>query len=131
MSFYKNIWGTGEIGEGSHLGSFLDIGGTIGKNCTISSFCFIPPGVELEDHVFLGPRVTFTNDKYPPSHGVHWMKTLVKKGASIGACVTVLPGVTIGEGAKIGAGALVTKDVPAGETWIGVPAHPLTKKEKV
>lgn len=97
----------------------------IGRRVSIQAFCYLPNGVILEDDVFLGPRVTFLNDKYPPSSV--WSSTVVKKGASIGGAATILPGVVIGEGARIGAGAVVTKDVPAGETWAGNPAKPLLR----
>jgi len=129
------------IGEGTKLWheEYSNIGAcTIGKNCIIHShvwiadrviignnvrveaFAFIPEGVTIEDNVFIGPRVTFTNDKHPPSK--NWQKTLVKVGASLGACVTVLPGVTIGREAVIGAGSLVTKDIPDKVVAYGVPA---------
>lgn len=88
----------------------------------IEPFAFIPDGVEIEDDVFIGPHVCFTNDKFPPSHGKGWVKTLVKRGASIGAGAIILPGLTIGGKAKIGAGSVVTKDIPAGEVWYGNPA---------
>jgi len=122
---YQNIYES-EIGEGTRLGAYVEIGrAKIGKNCSIQAFCFICEGVTLEDNVFIGPRVTFTNDKRPPSHGKHWAKTLVKEGASIGAGAIILPGVTIGKNAIIGAGSVVTKNVPAGETWVGNPAKKL------
>ena len=93
----------------------------IGDKVKIQAFSFICDGVELEDNVFIGPHVCFTNDKHPPSS--EWSKTLVKKGAKIGANSTILPGVTIGENAMIGAGSVVTKSVPDGEVWVGNPAH--------
>lgn len=105
----------------SHVWIGKDV--SIGEDCLIQAFCFIPDWVTIEDGVFLGPRVTFTNDKRPPSYGKHWIATLVRKGASIGAAATILPGVTIGEKAVIGAGAVVTKNVPDGETWVGNPAR--------
>lgn len=115
----------------------------IGQNCNICSHCFIEndvkignnvtikcgvqiwDGIELEDNVMIGANVSFTNDKYPRSHNNYWtlMQTRVCKGATIGAGATLLPGLTIGEGAMIGAGSVVTKDVPAGELWIGNPAR--------
>jgi len=95
---------------------------SIGDRCRIQAFSFIPEGVTIEDDVFIGPHVCFTNDKLPPSYGKHWGKIVVKKGASIGANCTILPNVTIGEGALIGAGSVVTKDVPPGEIWVGNPA---------
>lgn len=91
----------------------------IGNNCKIQAFAFIPNGVTIEDNVFIGPHVCFTNDKHPKAQGDWELKnTVVKKGASIGANATILPGITIGENAMIGAGSVVTKDVPGGKTWI-------------
>jgi UDP-2-acetamido-3-amino-2,3-dideoxy-glucuronate N-acetyltransferase len=115
------------IGNECTVHGFVWIGNnvTIGDRCLIQAYAFIPEGVTIEDDVFIGPQVCFTNDKRPPSYGDHWAKTVVKKGAAIGANATILPGVTIGEGATIGAGAVVTKDVPAGETWVGNPARPM------
>ena len=94
----------------------------IGDNCKIQSGVFIPNGVTIGDDVFIGPNVTFTNDKYPPSG--NWSKTIVDTYVSIGAGATILPGITIGEGAKVGAGSVVTKDIPKNEIWIGNPAIP-------
>ena len=96
----------------------------IGNGCKIQAFSFIPPGVTIGDSVFIGPHVCFTNDKHPPSGGKGWSETVVEDNVSIGANSTILPGIRIGEGAKIGAGSVVTKDVPPGETWVGNPARP-------
>ena len=118
-------------------------GSKIGSNCNICSHCFIEndvsignnvvikcgvqlwDGIEIEDDVFVGSNVTFTNDKSPKAKNKNWtlMKTIVKKGATIGAGSTILPGLTIGENAFIGAGSVVTRDIPAGELWIGNPAR--------
>ena len=118
-------------------------GAKIGEDCNICSHCFIEndvvignrvtvkcgvqlwDGVIIEDNVFIGPNVTFTNDKYPSSKNVGWQleKTIVRKGASIGAGAVVLCGIEIGEKAMIGAGSLVTRNVPAGELWMGNPAR--------
>jgi len=126
---YINLWGNAKIGDGTKIGSFVDIGGTVGRNCKIQSFAFIPEMVTIEDNCFIGPRVTFTNDKNPPSGGKDWAPTLVKSGARICADVTILPGVTIGENAFIGAGSLITESVPAGEVWYGSPATFIRKCE--
>jgi acetyltransferase-like isoleucine patch superfamily enzyme len=95
----------------------------IGDRCKIEAFAFIPEGVTLEDDVFIGPHVCFTNDKHPPSTKENWLKTKVRKGVSIEANATILPGITIGIGAVVGAGAVVTKSVLAHQIWIGNPAH--------
>lgn len=96
----------------------------IGNNVTIKSGVQIWDGITLEDDVFIGPNVTFTNDKMPRSkqYPLQWPKTVIKKGASIGANATILPGITVGENAMIGAGSVVTKDIPANEVWVGNPA---------
>lgn len=88
----------------------------IGHRCRVQAFCFIPTGVTIGDDVFLGPGVTFTNDKHPPS--VDWAETIVGDGVSIGANATILP-VTIGRGATVGAGAVVVHNVPPGATVVG------------
>lgn len=97
----------------------------VGNNVTVKSGVQLWDGVAVEDNVCIGPNVTFTNDKYPRSKNSDWklLKTVVKKGAAIGANSTILAGVTIGAGAMIGAGSVVTKDVPAGELWLGNPAR--------
>lgn len=125
----SNIHPESAIGDECKIHSHVWIGKEvkIGNRCKIEAFTFIPDGVTIEDDVFLGPRVTFTNDKYPPSHGEGWSKTLVKAGASIGASATILPGVTIGKGAVVGAGAVVTKNVEDGTTVVGIPARPISK----
>lgn len=101
----------------------------VGNNVTVKSGVQLWDGIIVEDNVFIGPNATFTNDIFPRSKNANWelQKTIIKKGASIGANATIICGVTIGESAMIGAGSVVTKDVPAGEVWVGNPAHFLRK----
>jgi UDP-2-acetamido-3-amino-2,3-dideoxy-glucuronate N-acetyltransferase len=110
------------IGERCTVHSHVWIGNNVvvGDDCKIQAFSFLPDGVELGDHVFIGPRVTFTNDKYPPSP--EWRPTVVGDWVSIGAGAVILPGIKIGAHAMIGAGAVVTKDVPIGAVVVGNPA---------
>jgi len=133
-----NLYGC-EIGDDTKIGAFVEIqkGAKIGKKCRISSHSFICEGVALEDGVFIGHNVTFINDKYPrsvTSDGTmtsekDWIlqRTIVKKGASIGSSATILCGVTIGKNAIVGAGAVVTKDVPDNTVVAGVPAKIVRK----
>jgi acetyltransferase-like isoleucine patch superfamily enzyme len=135
---------TESIGNGTKIWQFVVIlpGARIGENCNICSHCFIEndvligdnvtikngvqiwDGVVIEDRVFIGPNVTFTNDRYPRSkqYPEIFEKTFIRKGASIGANSTILCGITVGEFALIGAGSVVTKDVPAYTIWFGNPA---------
>ena len=103
---------------------FIENDVMIGDNVTIKPGVQIWDGVTLEDNVFVGPNVTFTNDLMPRSkvYPEKFEKTVVKKGASIGANATIIAGNTIGENALIGAGSVVTKDIPANEVWVGNPA---------
>jgi len=119
-----NIFGC-EIGDNSFVGPFVEItrGVIIGKNCKIESHSFICDSATLEDDVFIGRGVMFTNDLYPTTlRHVIYLKTLVKKGASIGSSSTILGGVTIGEMAIVGAASVVTKDVPPFSIVAGNPA---------
>lgn len=126
-----NLYGC-EIGDGTKIASFVEIGKNvkIGKNCKIEAFAFIPEGVVLEDDVFIGPHVCFTNDRYPKvSKGKSWdiVKTVVKINASIGANATVICGITIGQDSTVAAGSVVTKDVPPKTLVIGNPAKIVNK----
>lgn len=115
-----------KIGKNCKIDAFVYIeeGVIIGDNCKVRPFVFIPTGVIIENDVFVGPNVTFTNDKYPKAKG-DWalLKTTVKSGVSLGANCVVLPGVTIGREALVGAGAVVTKDVPDRAIVAGNPAR--------
>ena len=121
-----------EIGDNCKIHSHVWIGDgvKIGNNVKIQAFCFIPSGVIIEDDAFIGPRVTMTNDKYPPANDSSaWLETRVCKGASIGAGAVLLPGITIGEGSRIGAGSVVTRDVPPGVVACGNPARIMAGKK--
>jgi len=115
-----------KIGKNCKIESFVYIEGgvVIGDNCKIKPFVFIPTGVTIESDVFIGPNVAFTNDKYPRARG-DWklLQTRVKRGASIGANSVILPGVTIGEKALVGAGSVITSDVPDNAVLAGNPAQ--------
>lgn len=121
------ILGGARVGADCNLNchTFVEGGARIGDRVTLKSGVYVWDGVELADDVFCGPNATFTNDKQPRSRHrpAEFARTLVGKGASIGAGAVILPGITIGEGAVIGAGAVVTKDVPAGATVVGNPAR--------
>lgn len=120
-----------QIGENCNICShcFIENDVVIGNNVTVKCGVQVWDGITLEDDVMVGSNVTFTNDMYPKSKNEDWklLRTKVCKGASIGAGAVILPGLTIGEGAMIGAGSVVTKDVPAGELWIGNPARFMRK----
>jgi UDP-2-acetamido-3-amino-2,3-dideoxy-glucuronate N-acetyltransferase len=119
-----------KIGRNCKIESFVYVeeGVIVGDDCKIKPHVYIPSGVIIEDQVFLGPNVTFTNDKYPHVRG-DWklLKTIVGHGASIGGHTVILPGVRIGKKATVGAGSVVTRDVPEGATVCGNPARPLVK----
>jgi acetyltransferase-like isoleucine patch superfamily enzyme len=130
---FVNLYGC-SIDDNTKIGTFVEIqkNASIGKNCKISSHTFICEGVHIEDNVFVGHNVTFINDKHPRSVNEdgtmqsesNWevIETFVKKGASIGSSSTILCGITIGENAIVGAGAVVTKNVPPNTIVAGVPA---------
>jgi UDP-2-acetamido-3-amino-2,3-dideoxy-glucuronate N-acetyltransferase len=120
-----NLYGC-KIGNNTKIDAFVYIeeAVVIGNNCKIRPFAFIPTGVTIGDNVFVAPNVTFTNDKYPRAHG-DWnlLKTVVRPYASIGAGSVINPGVTIGKNALIGAGSVVTKDIPDNAIAYGNPAR--------
>ncbi|MGA1999911.1 MAG: acyltransferase [Terriglobales bacterium] len=132
LSSFINLYGC-EIGDNTKIGAFVEIQkkATVGRNCKISSHTFVCEGVTIEDDVFVGHSVTFINDSYPRATAggqlqteADWKveTTVVKKGASIGSGSTILSRVTIGEKAIVGAGSVVTKDVPANAIVAGNPA---------
>lgn len=137
---FTNLYGC-EIGDDTKIGTFVEIqkNARIGQRCKISSHTFICEGVIIEDEVFVGHNVTFINDRFPRAtngNGTlqseadwHCVRTLVKRGASIGSGATLLCGVTVGEGAMIGAGSVVTKDVPPNAIVAGNPARVLTRQK--
>ena len=138
LACYINAYGC-RIGDDTKIGAFVEIqkGAVIGARCKVSSHTFICEGVTLEDGVFVGHGVMFTNDKIPRATAPDgtlqteedWtvIPTTVCAGASIGSGATLLCGVTVGIGAIVGAGSVVTHDVPAGEVWCGNPARFLKK----
>lgn len=138
---FVNAYGC-SIDDGSKVGSFVEIqkGSTIGKDCKISSHTFICEGVHIADKVFVGHNVTFINDKYPratneddsPQTDADWIciETYVEEGASIGSSVTILCGVRIGKRAIVGAGSVVTKDVPENSVVAGNPAKIIKYKNQ-
>jgi acetyltransferase-like isoleucine patch superfamily enzyme len=136
LSKFINLYGC-EVGDDSKIGAFVEIqkNAKVGKNCKISSHSFVCEGVVIEDNVFIGHGVTFINDPYPRATTedgtlqteADWKveATVIKKGASIGSGATILCNVTIGEHAIVGAGSVVTKDVPAHAIVAGNPARML------
>jgi len=136
LSKFINLYGC-EIGDNTKIGAFVEIqkNARVGKNCKISSHTFICEGVTIEDNAFIGHSVTFVNDSYPRATAFggqlqtekDWKveKTLVKRGVSIGSGSTILSNLVIGENAIVGAGSVVTKDVPANTIVAGNPAKVL------
>jgi acetyltransferase-like isoleucine patch superfamily enzyme len=135
---FVNLYGC-TIGDDSKIGTFVEVqkNATIGKNCKISSHSFICEGVHIEDNVFVGHNVTFINDKIPRATNLDgslqtdadWkvIETFIKKGASIGSSATIMCGITVGENSIVGAGAVVTKNVPPNSIVTGVPAKVIKK----
>lgn len=141
LSKFINLYGC-EVGDETKIGAFVEIqkNASVGKRCKISSHTFICEGVHIEDNVFIGHGVTFINDTYPRATAgdgnlqteADWKveKTVIKQGASIGSGATILSKVTVGENAIVGAGSVVTKDVPANSIVAGNPAKFLRSIEK-
>lgn len=129
-----NLYGC-KIGDNCKIASFVEIqrGVTVGRNVKVEAFAFIPTGVTIDDGAFIGPHVCFSNDRYPAAVDENgnllgagdWqpVPTVVRRRAAIGANATILCGVTIGEGAMVGAGSMVTRDVPADTLVFGNPAR--------
>lgn len=142
LSKFINLYGC-EIGDESKIGAFVEIqkNVSVGKRCKISSHTFICEGVTVEDNVFIGHGVMFINDSYPRATAADgnlqteadWKveQTIVKKGASIGSGATILSNISIGENAIVGAGSVVTKDVPPGSIVVGNPAKVLRYIDKI
>lgn len=136
LSKFINLYGC-EIGDETKIGAFVEIqkNVSIGKRCKISSHTFVCEGVVIEDNVFIGHGVMFTNDSYPRATSrdgslqteADWKveRTIVRKGATIGSGATLLPNISVGENALVGAGSVVTKDVPANAIVAGNPAQVL------
>lgn len=135
---FTNLYGC-SIGDDTRIGTFVEIqkNVSIGKKCKIQSHSFICEGVEIKDEVFIGHGVVFCNDRHPRATNESgellsekdWVleKTIVEKKASIGSNATILCGIKIGENSIVGAGSVVTKDIPANEIWVGNPAKYLKK----
>lgn len=133
---FTNLYGC-LIGDGTRIGPFVEIqrGATVGRNCKVQSHAFVCDGVDIGDDVFVGHGVLFVNDKFPTATDAHgelkgegdWalLRTRIESGASLGSGAVILGGVTIGERARVGAGAVVTRDVAPDDTVVGVPARPV------
>lgn len=135
------IWDFCNVAEGAKIGrncnichgSFIEGKVEIGDNVTIKNGVYLWDGITIEDNVFIGPGATFTNDSYPRSKNENYSqeKTLIKKGSSVGANATILPGIIIGEYAMVGAGAVVTHDVPSFALVYGNPARIVGKVDEM
>ena len=142
LSKFINLYGC-EVGDETKIGAFVEIqkNATVGKRCKVSSHTFICEGVTIEDNVFVGHGVTFINDSYPRATTAEgdlqteadWKveRTVIKKGASIGSGTTILCNIVVGENAIVGAGSVVTKDVPPNSIVAGNPARLLRTIKKI
>jgi len=130
---YCVVLKSAQIGDDCNICShcFIENDVKIGNNVTIKNGVYLWDGITIEDNVQIGPNVTFTNDKYPRAkQPFKVQRTIIKRNASVGAASTILGGVTIGENAMIGAGSLVTKDIPPNELWLGSPARFVRKMDR-
>ena len=130
--FFVNIYGSAKIGKNVLISSYVSIQGEgtkIGDNCRIGDFSFIPAGTTIEENVFIGQNCSLTNDRLPKANNKDWVKnpTTIKKNSSIGSGCVILPGLTVGENCMLGAGSVLTKDMPDNSTWVGNPAKFLRK----
>ncbi len=125
-------WGPCHVGKGAIFGSDCSVGALahvgseaiLGDRVRVQGGAYVASICELSDDVFIGPNATLLNDRHPPSRDrKKWLPVIIENGAVVGGGATILPGVTIGQKAVVAAGAVATKDVPAGEVWGGVPAH--------
>jgi len=123
--------GTDSIGKGTNIGSLSHIGKNvvIGEDCRIQGSVYVADGCKIGKEVFIGPNATLTNDRYPPSRG-NWSPVMVEDKVVIGANATVIAGVRLRKGCIIGAGAVVTKDIPAEQVWMGNPAKFVMMREE-
>ena len=128
----SNIYPTAKLGRNVSIGMFSEIGPKveIGDNTRIGSGCFIPEGVKIGRDCFIGPKVCFSNDRYPPSDKRDWERTIVEDGVSIGANVSIIPGITIKRNSLIGMGAVLTKNVMMDDIVAGNPAKSIRKRFK-
>lgn len=133
--FFVNIYGPAKIGKNVLISSYVSIQGegtVVGDNCRIGDFSFLPAGTTIEENVFIGQNVSICNDKNPKSGNKDWKKlpVTIKKNSSIGSGCVILPGLTIGENCMLGAGSVLTKDMPNDSTWVGNPAATINKTKK-
>jgi acetyltransferase-like isoleucine patch superfamily enzyme len=121
-----NVYKSAILGNNVSIGMFSEIGNNvvIGEDTRVGGHVFIPEGVTIGKNCFIGPHVVFTNDKYPPGAKADWKKTIVEDNVAIGANATILPGIILKKGSKVGAGAVVTKSVEENRIVIGNPARP-------
>lgn len=134
---FVNIYGPAKIGDNVLISSYVSIQGegtSIGNNCRVGDYTFIPAWTVIEDGVFLGSHVSICNDKLPKAHNKDWKKSpvIIRKNSSIGSGCIILPGIEVGENCMLGAGSILTKNMPNNSTWVGNPAAPISSlKQKI